>query len=91
MLRSSKIIELPKEDVGTLQNGKEFDSSRKRGKPFECKIGVGHVIKGVPQLSLGQKAILTITPDYGYGAQGHRDVIPGNSTLIFEVELLGIN
>ncbi|CAG8814726.1 29738_t:CDS:2, partial [Gigaspora margarita] len=54
-------------DTGKLAaSGTQFDSSYNRGKPFECKIGVGQVIRGVPQLSLGQKAILTISPDYGY-------------------------
>ncbi|KAG6812113.1 FK506 binding protein proline rotamase rapamycin-binding protein [Tricholoma furcatifolium] len=80
--------------VGTLQSGKKFDSSRDRGDPFETEIGVGKVIKGwdegVPQLSLGQKAVLTATPDYAYGARGFDPVIPPNSTLIFEVELLKI-
>ncbi|UZJ56178.1 hypothetical protein CBS101457_005498 [Exobasidium rhododendri] len=81
--------------VGTLLSGKGFDSSRERGKPFETKIGVGQVIKGwdegVPQLSLGQKAKLICTPDYAYGERGYPPVIPANSTLIFEVELLKIN
>ncbi|KAG8778258.1 hypothetical protein FRC12_025071 [Ceratobasidium sp. 428] len=81
--------------VGTLTNGKKFDSSRDNGTPFKTKIAVGQVIKGwdegVPQLSLGEKAKLTITPDYGYGAGGYPPVIPPNSTLIFEVELLKIN
>ncbi|KAG8774682.1 hypothetical protein FRC12_001868 [Ceratobasidium sp. 428] len=80
--------------VGTLADGSKFDSSRDRGSPFQTQIGVGRVIKGwdegVPQLSLGEKAKLTITPDYGYGARGHPPVIPGNSTLCFEVELLGV-
>ncbi|KAG8902912.1 FK506 binding protein proline rotamase rapamycin-binding protein [Tulasnella sp. 417] len=81
--------------VGTLLDGKKFDSSRDRGVPFETQIGVGKVIRGwdeaVPQLSRGQKAILTCTPDYAYGARGFPPVIPANSTLIFEVELLKIN
>jgi FKBP-type peptidyl-prolyl cis-trans isomerase len=76
-------------------NGQKFDSSRDRGKPFSCKIGVGQVIRGwdegVPQLSVGEKARLTITPDYGYGARGFPPVIPPNSTLVFEVELLRVN
>ncbi|EIV91808.1 FKBP-type peptidyl-prolyl cis-trans isomerase [Frankia sp. QA3] len=81
--------------VGTLlSNGKKFDSSRDRGEPFRTEIGVGRVIKGwdegVPQLSLGEKAVLTITPDYGYGPRGFPPVIPPNSDLVFEVELLGI-
>ncbi|GAA5912250.1 FKBP-type peptidyl-prolyl cis-trans isomerase [Sporobolomyces salmoneus] len=81
--------------TGTLQDGSKFDSSVDRGTPFETAIGVGRVIKGwdegVPQLSLGQKAKLTCTPDYAYGARGFPPVIPANSTLIFEVELLEIN
>ena len=81
--------------VGTLTNGDKFDSSRDRKDPFRTKIGVGQVIKGwdegVPQLSLGEKANLTCTPDYAYGAKGYPPVIPPNSTLIFEVELLKIN
>ncbi|KAL2850810.1 peptidyl-prolyl cis-trans isomerase [Aspergillus pseudodeflectus] len=82
--------------VGTLESdGSKFDSSRDRNDPFVTKIGVGKVIKGwdegVPQLSLGQKAVLTCTPDYAYGARGFPPVIPPNSTLKFEVELLKIN
>ena len=57
-------------DVGTLaSNGSKFDSSRDRGQPFVTQIGVGRVIRGwdegVPQLSLGQKAKLICTSDYG--------------------------
>ncbi|KAF8236968.1 peptidyl-prolyl cis-trans isomerase [Tricholoma matsutake] len=81
--------------VGRLLDGTLFDSSRDRKTPFVTKIGVGKVIKGwdegVPQLSLGQKAILTATPDYAYGSRGFPPVIPANSTLKFEVELLKIN
>ena len=80
--------------TGTLKDGKKFDSSRDRGKPFETKIGVGQVIKGwdvgVPQISVGGKAILTISPDYGYGANGVPGTIPPNATLIFDVELIAI-
>ncbi|KAG8981647.1 FK506 binding protein proline rotamase rapamycin-binding protein [Tulasnella sp. JGI-2019a] len=81
--------------VGTLLNGKKFDSSRDRGKPFITEIGVGDVIQGwdegVLKLSLGQKAILTCSPDYAYGPEGSPPVIPPNATLKFEVELLKIN
>jgi len=81
--------------VGTLSDGTKFDSSRDRGMPFVTEIGVGKVIRGwdegVPKLSLGEKAILTATPDYAYGARGFPPVIPANSTLKFEVELLKIN
>jgi len=81
--------------VGTLLDGTKFDSSRDRNDPFVTKIGVGKVIQGwdegVPQLSLKEKAILTCTPDYAYGARGFPPVIPANATLRFEVELLQIN
>ncbi|PWA27434.1 hypothetical protein CCH79_00000186 [Gambusia affinis] len=77
---------------GMLQNGKKFDSSRDRNKPFKFKIGRMEVIKGweegVAQMSLGQRAKLTCTPDMAYGATGHPGVIPPNATLIFDVELL---
>ncbi|BFZ17114.1 hypothetical protein BsWGS_20153 [Bradybaena similaris] len=80
--------------TGTLLNGTKFDSSRDRNKPFETKIGVGQVIRGwdegFPQLSVGEIAKLTITPDYGYGKSGAGGVIPPNATLIFDVELLNI-
>ncbi|VDN50045.1 unnamed protein product [Dracunculus medinensis] len=80
--------------VLTLQNGKEIDSSRARGKPFEFNIGQGQVIKGwdegVAKMSVGQRAKLTISPDMGYGSRGVPGTIPPNSTLIFDVELLGL-
>jgi FK506-binding protein 1 len=80
--------------VGTLPDGTQFDSSRDRGQPFTFTLGVGQVIRGwdeaVPQMTLGQKAKLTISPDFGYGERGFPGAIPPNSTLIFEVELLGI-
>uniref|UniRef100_A0A3Q4I6F4 peptidylprolyl isomerase n=1 Tax=Neolamprologus brichardi TaxID=32507 RepID=A0A3Q4I6F4_NEOBR len=73
-------------------NGKKFDSSRDRNKPFKFKIGHSEVIKGweegVAQMSLGQRAKITCTPDMAYGTTGHPGVIPPNATLIFDVELL---
>jgi len=78
--------------TGTLTNGNKFDSSKDRNKPFTFKIGTGQVIKawdeGVAQMSKGQIAKLTATPDYAYGARGYPPVIPPNATLIFEVELI---
>jgi FK506-binding protein 1 len=81
---------------GTLaSNGQKFDASRDRGRPFSFTIGVGQVIQGwdegVMQMSLGEKAMLHITSDYGYGARGAGGVIPPNADLNFEVELLNIN
>jgi len=79
---------------GTLENGTKFDSSVDRNKPFVVQIGTGKVIKGwddgVPTMSLGEKAKLTITGDYAYGDRGFPGLIPPHATLIFEVELLQI-
>ncbi len=81
--------------VGTLTNGKKFDSSRDRGQPFSFTIGVGQVIagwdEGVGSMQVGGKRKLTIPASLGYGARGAGNVIPPNATLIFEVELLGIS
>ncbi|ELT94642.1 hypothetical protein CAPTEDRAFT_160087 [Capitella teleta] len=80
--------------VGTLTNGQKFDSSRDRNKIFEFGLGMGQVIRGwdegVAQMSIGEVAVLTCTPDYAYGPQGYPPVIPPNSTLLFEVELIHI-
>ncbi|KAF9360928.1 FK506 binding protein proline rotamase rapamycin-binding protein [Mortierella sp. NVP85] len=78
---------------GLLEDGTVFDSSY-GGDPFDTVIGVGDVIKGwdegVPLMSLGEKAVLKISSDYGYGKEGAGDDIPPNANLIFEVELLEI-
>lgn len=80
--------------VGTLTNGNKFDSSRDRNKEFKFTLGKGEVIKGwdegVATMKIGEVAKLTCTPDYAYGERGYPPVIPPNSTLIFEVELIGV-
>ena len=78
--------------TGMLDDGKKFDSSRDRNKPFKFVLGKQEVIQGweegVAQMSMGQTAKLTISPDYAYGATVHPGIIPPNATLIFDVELL---
>jgi FKBP-type peptidyl-prolyl cis-trans isomerase len=82
--------------VGTLyDNGKEFDSSWKRGKaPFQLTLGQGQVIQGWDQglvgMKVGGRRRLTIPPDLAYGAQGQPPTIPANSTLVFDVDLTKI-
>ena len=80
--------------VGTLTNGQKFDSSRDRGSGFSFRLGAGEVIagwdQGVAGMKIGQMRRLTISPDLAYGARGFPPVIPPNSTLVFEVELLSV-
>lgn len=80
--------------TGTLTNGTKFDSSRDRGQPFPVRLGAGEVIKGWDEglagMKVGEVRKLTIPPDLAYGAAGRPPKIPANSTLIFEVELVGV-
>ena len=73
--------------------GEQFDSSVDRGETFQFPLGAGRVIqgwdKGVECMIIGEKRLLKIAPDMGYGARGAGGVIPPNATLLFEVELFG--
>jgi FKBP-type peptidyl-prolyl cis-trans isomerase FkpA len=81
--------------TGWLTDGTKFDSSVDRGQPFQFPLGAGRVIqgwdKGVAGMKIGEKRKLTIPPEMGYGSRGAGAVIPPNATLVFEVELLGLN
>ena len=82
-------------DAGKPENrGTKFDSSKDRNDPFEFPLGAGHVIAGWDQgfagMKVGGTRVLTIPPQMGYGARGAGGVIPPNATLVFEVELLGV-
>ena len=78
---------------GSLENGTVFDASAKHGGPATFQIGVGQLIKGwdigIPGMKVGGKRKLIVPPSLGYGSQDvGNGLIPPNSTLTFEVELL---
>lgn len=80
--------------VGSFPNAKVFDSSAQHGnQPIEFTVGAGQVIKGLDLGMVGMRVggvrRMTIPPELGYGSQGN-PVIPANSTLIFEITLVGI-
>ncbi len=80
--------------TGWLESGERFESSLDTGEPFSFVLGEGNVIQGWEQglvgMKVGEKRKLTIAPELGYGQSGLGDLIPPDSVLVFEVELLGI-
>ena len=79
--------------TGVMTNGVKFDSSLDRGQPFVFELGAGRVIKGwdegIGKLKVGDQATLIIPPELAYGEKG-RGPIPPNATLVFVIELVGI-
>jgi hypothetical protein len=80
--------------TGTLEGGTKFDSSYDRGTPFQFTLGTGMVIKGwdvgIAGMRVGGKRQLAVPPSMGYGAKGSGTVIPPNTALYFDVELLAV-
>jgi FKBP-type peptidyl-prolyl cis-trans isomerase len=79
---------------GWLPDGTLFDSSVALGEPIQVVLGMREVIRGwelgIPGMRVGGRRLLVIPPDLGYGARGQRGVVPGNSTLVFEIQLLEV-
>jgi FK506-binding protein 1 len=78
--------------TGFLADGRRWDSSRDRNKPFKFKLGAEQVIPGldlgVAQLSIGERAKMTIPSHLAYGERGFPGLIPGKSDLVFDIELI---
>jgi peptidylprolyl isomerase len=76
-------------------NGEQFDASWDRGESFDFRLGAGQVIQGwdegVAGMRIGGRRRLTIPPEKGYGSRGAGGVIKGGETLVFVVDLLGVN
>ncbi|KAJ3027693.1 UNVERIFIED_CONTAM: Peptidyl-prolyl cis-trans isomerase fpr2 [Siphonaria sp. JEL0065] len=93
--KSKKGDKLSMHYTGTLRaTGKKFDSSRDRNRPFQFVLGSGQVIKGwdngLKDMCIGEKRVLSIPAEQGYGSRGFGTLIPADSDLVFDVELLDI-
>ena len=81
--------------VLNLENGTKVDSSRDRNQPFEFQVGKGMVIAGWEQaiirMKVGERSMITIPSELGYGARGAGGQIPGGATLKFDVEIISYN
>lgn len=81
--------------LGRFPDGRVFDSSVGGGGPVEFLLGEGEVIDGwdlgIRGMKVGGRRVLVIPPRLAYGARGIRGVVPGNATLVFEVQLVGVN
>ncbi|AAZ12406.1 peptidyl-prolyl cis-trans isomerase, putative [Trypanosoma equiperdum] len=80
--------------VGYLPDGRKFDSTIERGKPFVFRVGCGEVIKGwdegIVQMSKGERSRLTMPPSLAFGSTGFPGIIPPNTVIVFEVTLLDV-
>jgi FKBP-type peptidyl-prolyl cis-trans isomerase len=80
--------------VGKLLNGKIFDQTREGGKPFQFHVARGEVIVGWDQIlqimRLGDKWLIIVPPELAYGRRGYPPAIPGDATLVFEVEVTAV-
>ena len=80
--------------TGKLTDGTKFDSSYDRGEPIDIVLGAGRVIagweEGLQGMQVGEKRTLTIPPQLAYKEEGRPPKIPGNATLVFDVELMGL-
>jgi len=81
--------------TGYLSDGTQFDSSRDRGKPFKFKLGCEQVVpgldEGVSQLSIGERAKIMIPAALAYGERGFPGLIPPNTELVFDLELISFS